>query len=61
MLNPTNKPVQLDVFNSMGEKIHSETINGAFMEINSSGWSGGVYIFRIITGNNSVSKKVIKY
>jgi choice-of-anchor B domain-containing protein len=53
----TGKNAVVEVYNSVGEKISVESINSSTIKINSSNWSAGLYIVRIVDGIN-VSKNI---
>ena len=48
----------VSVFNNLGSKVSEQEINKASCQINTSLFSGGVYLFRIKAGKENIVKKV---
>ncbi|PKP36777.1 MAG: hypothetical protein CVT98_07080 [Bacteroidetes bacterium HGW-Bacteroidetes-15] len=56
----TEVRVKLDVFNLMGQLVHSQHITNN-EEINITNWAKDIYVFRVVTPNGIAVKKVIKH
>jgi choice-of-anchor B domain-containing protein len=48
----------VEVYNSVGEKIYMQNVASSLLKINTSKWSAGVYIVRVIDGKN-VSQNIV--
>jgi hypothetical protein len=61
---PNNNLVSVDVFNLFGQKVYSipsqQMSSGIhLMTINGSGWSAGVYFYRVTVGDQTVTQKMM--
>jgi len=61
---PKSSKVLLEIFNIVGERIitlvNSEQKPGDYkIEFNGSNWASGVYIYRLVNGNESETKKML--
>lgn len=54
-----NKIIILEIYNNLGQKIESKEINGNSIIINTSNYSKGLYVARLITIDGIVNKKFI--
>ena len=61
---PNNNLVSVDVYNLFGQKVYSipsqQMSSGIhLMTINGSGWSAGVYFYRVTVGDQTVTQKMM--
>ena len=56
---PNNNKSQIDVYNLSGELVFRSENNGANINIDVSGFSNGIYLYRWISVNNSASGKFV--
>jgi len=53
------KNAAVEVYNAVGEKIYSENITSSLLRINSSQWSAGLYVVRMVDGNKVSKNEVV--
>ena len=51
---------QVSVYNILGAKVYSNTLNSAKFSINTSQWQKGVYLVRISSDNGTTTKRFVK-
>ena len=60
----TNSPVKLEVYDLVGNKVHTENMNPVYGEyyfgFNGSDLKNGIYIYKITSDNKTYSKRLIK-
>lgn len=61
---PTENLVSVDVFNLFGQKVYNMpaqqmSAGNHLMTINGSGWSAGVYFYKVTVGDKSVTQKMV--
>ncbi len=56
----TNKNGKLSVYNQSGQKVSDFNLETGNNKLNIGGFSSGIYLFRIVTNNKTIVKKVIK-
>ena len=59
MENNTMKSYNIEVYNSFGSKVYSVEAMNKNTSINVSRWNSGIYIVKVLSGNNNYNSKVI--
>ena len=58
--NYTSFPINIDIYDALGKKIHTESNANRISRINVGSFSAGNYIVRLSSGGEVYSKKFIK-
>ncbi len=53
-------PVNLEVYNVLGQLIEKQTLTRSQTKFDSSQWKSGVYLVKLVSENNSVTKRLLK-
>ena len=53
-------PVNFEVYNVLGQLIEKQTITRSQTKFDTSQWKSGVYLAKLVSGNNSVTKRLVK-
>ncbi len=53
------KTEQLEVFNSLGQKVQAETGRSDYFELNTAGWERGIYLVKIQTDQGIANKRLV--
>ncbi len=61
-LNISNleKNAQVTIYNILGAKVYSNTLNSSKFSINTSQWQKGVYLVRVSSDNGTTTKRFVK-
>ncbi|WP_191858981.1 T9SS type A sorting domain-containing protein [Hanstruepera ponticola] len=61
-LNISNleKNAQVTIYNILGAKVYSNTLNNSKFSINTSQWQKGVYLVRVSSDNGTTTKRFVK-
>lgn len=53
-------PVSLEVYNVLGQLIEKQMLRRSQTKFDSSQWKSGVYLVKLVSENNSVTKRLVK-
>ncbi|MDR1726232.1 MAG: T9SS type A sorting domain-containing protein [Bacteroidales bacterium] len=51
----------IEIYNTIGQRIYSDYVNDLSVKINTVDWSSGTYIVKIYTDNGMATKKIMKH
>lgn len=58
-ITTSEKLNMVEIYNATGVLVYSERVEGQQVSINTKGFSSGVYMLKLKSGNNTISKKIL--
>ena len=59
---PLSSPLQVDIFNAVGELVHKSNVQSSKLRISTTNWAKGVYFLEVKAGGKIIGrKKILKH